>query len=267
MGNNNNSFFVYAETMNNMTAYEKEKLMDELAALMQNHEARVEVAQEKGFPYLWRVLTGKQTKLQNQILVDQAEINQIIQILLTQLWQGQTEQLEDLNAMQRRVLYLEKITALHSMYIIRLSKELGGEIDIAPLQAHLDEMMKEEENLSRRIATKVSPSPAAVNPKMLSTNEQIRMLAGELLRNGADFENFISKSSFKMINWELQVMDWKVYWDVVYQVDGWQIQQWKNDLNHYRILNPQKIRKAWTADPNELINVLQNYKRLLTITG
>ena len=142
----NQTAMVHAEVVNDMTTYEKNQLMDELTTLLQNQGARVEVSQERGFPYLWRVLTGKQRRLQDQIIVNQAQINSVFQELFGILNKRQNTAEYDIQALNERVLYQERITALQSMYIIRMNQEiarLGGQAaDMEPLEEHLGDMMQ-----------------------------------------------------------------------------------------------------------------------------
>ena len=149
---------VHAEVVNDMTTYEKNQLMDELATLLQNQSARVEVSLERGFPYLWRVLTGKQRRLQNQVIVDQSHINNVFQALFSILNKRQNTTDHDIQSLNERVLYQERITALQSMYIIRMNQEiarLGGQsADMKPLETHLGDMMQEQTHAPIQVATR-----------------------------------------------------------------------------------------------------------------
>ena len=257
-------FQVNADVISDMTSYEKGELANELAALMQNQNARVEVAQERGFPYLWRILTGKQGKLQSQILLDQAQINQIMQKLLLQLWQGQAEHSNDINELNQRMVYLEKVVSLHSMYLLRLEQRVGAMdgvyMDVQPLKTHLDEMMREETTIMKRIRSLPTPAP---KPEYRIVAE----LCESLFRSGEDIEQFLRHARFSNPNWPLKVMDAGVFWTTIFKVDGWQIQQWDGDSEHYRILDPQRIRRAWTSKKGEMYTVLLNYQELLMIRG
>lgn len=151
MKTNNQSPVIYPEIISEMTGYEKKRLMDELTVLMQSQSARVEVAQERGFPYLWHVLTGKQRRLQRQITVDQTQINEIVQTMLQELVKNQVHNGNDIAALNERMYYQERITALQSMYIIRMNQEiarLGGQApDTAPLDEHLADAMRKVNHL------------------------------------------------------------------------------------------------------------------------
>lgn len=136
---------VHTEVIEDMTPYETAKLMDELAALLQNQQARVNVSQESGFPYLWRVLTGKQRKLRQQITVDQTQINQIMQKLLSCLWRSQISVQEDINDVHERVNMLERIVILQNLNMTRMNAEiqqLGGQaVDMRPVNDSISDMM------------------------------------------------------------------------------------------------------------------------------
>lgn len=138
---------VHPEVVDEMTPYEVNRLMDELEALLQNQQARVEVSQEKGFPYLWRVLTGKQRKVQQQITVDQTGINTIMQKILRGLWKSQVSIKEDTNSLQERVARLERIVGLQNLTMMQMRDEIemlgGNAIDTQPAEASVVEMLCE----------------------------------------------------------------------------------------------------------------------------
>lgn len=54
------------------------------------------------------------------------------------------------------------------------------------------------------------------------------------------------------INWELGVADKEIWWDTVKKHNGWKLQQHKL-TQHYRIISPDKKRKAWGVDYDELL--------------
>lgn len=138
---------VHPEVIDEMTPYEVNRLMDELEALLQNQQARVEVSQEKGFPYLWRVLIGKQRRVQQQITVDQTGINTIMQKILRGLWKSQVSIKEDTNSLQERVARLERIVGLQNLAMMQMRDEIevlgGNAIDMRPVETSAVEMFCE----------------------------------------------------------------------------------------------------------------------------
>ena len=170
------NFYVHDEVIQNMTEFEKNELMNELKIIMQNQEARVAVTKEGGFRQLWRVLTGKQEVLENQIILDQLEINKITFSILMQLSKKQAEQSNDLNEMSLRIYELERIVPILCMYIMRQNKEItdlgGTPEDTTLLEQYVEEALKEKESLSERIEKIETPK----NEKEL----------GEAIKNDAD---------------------------------------------------------------------------------
>lgn len=95
----------------------------------------------------------------------------------------------------------------------------------------------------------------------MSEKEKIITLASETLHCANDFVDFIAFASFKNLNIDLPVLGGEVWYENIYKKDGWSIQRHNGLIpNHYRILDPDNVRKAWTLDPNELILQLLNYK-------
>lgn len=57
-------------------------------------------------------------------------------------------------------------------------------------------------------------------------------------------------------NIETKVTDGGVWWENVRQKKGWKLQ--KHVLTgHFRIISPNKIRKAWGADREEMIDIFE----------
>ncbi|SOC03327.1 hypothetical protein SAMN05880501_103225 [Ureibacillus xyleni] len=53
------------------------------------------------------------------------------------------------------------------------------------------------------------------------------------------------------INWELKVADKEIWWNTLKNQDGWKLQQHQL-TSHYRIISPEKKRKAWGPDYDDL---------------
>ncbi|MDO4630307.1 MAG: hypothetical protein Q4C70_14105 [Planctomycetia bacterium] len=51
------------------------------------------------------------------------------------------------------------------------------------------------------------------------------------------------------INANLEVVDGEVWWNTIQELDGWKLQQHKL-TSHCRILDPNKIRRAWGSESN-----------------
>ena len=259
---NNSNPMIHAEVVTGMTSYEKTQLMNELVALLQNMDARINVSQERGFPYLWRVLNGNQQKLQNEIQVGQNDVNRIVQQLLTMLWDKQADQEIDIAVLQMKMNQLSVIVHLHQLLLTRIAAHFP-DINAQTVLQDIEDIESEMGAISTKIQTanpSVQPSLPAPKPVYMSTKAGIKDQAQKKLHSSYDFEAFLQSGEFKLDTWELGVADGGIFWETVYQCYGWKIQQWKMDPNHYRILDPNKKRRAWTLDPQELLGNLERFQ-------
>ncbi|MCL2198311.1 MAG: patatin-like phospholipase family protein [Defluviitaleaceae bacterium] len=91
-------------------------------------------------------------------------------------------------------------------------------------------------------------------------NFAIRKKMQSLFKDQRELENFIKCTSFSNVNIEVQTMGGKVFWNNIAEIFGWVVQQrWK--FSHYRILDHNHVRKAWTTDPMELLEALELYEK------
>lgn len=257
---------IHAEVVNGMTSYEKTQLMNELAALLQNMDARINVSQERGFPYLWRVLNGNQHKIQNEILVGQNDVNKIVQQLLTMLWDKQADQENDIAVLQVKMNQLSVIVHLQQLLLNRIAAhfpDINAKTvlqDIEDIESEMGSISTKLQTVNPTVSSAVSPMQPDSRPVYKDIKTQIREQAQMKLNSSYDFESFLQSSQFGLDCWELGVADGGIFWETVYQCYGWKIQQWKMDLNHYRILDPNKTRRAWTLDPQELLDNLEKFR-------
>lgn len=92
----------------------------------------------------------------------------------------------------------------------------------------------------------------------INCNDKIRRLAGEVLKTPQDFETFVSISKFKHANLKLTVMRMEICYDKIFELGGWTIEWHKVPFmgKHYRIIDPDNRRRAYTFDPEEIIKNL-----------
>jgi NTE family protein len=88
----------------------------------------------------------------------------------------------------------------------------------------------------------------AINKKMKS-----------LFENQRELENFIKCANFSKVNIEVQTMGGKLFWNNIVEIFGWVVQQ-RRKFAHYRILDHNHVRKAWTTNPIELLEALEAYE-------
>ena len=94
----------------------------------------------------------------------------------------------------------------------------------------------------------------------MNINDEIRYRADAVIHDAIDFEDFVSTANFRRINAKLPTMGGKVFYENIFECDGWRI-QWHSGLLkfHYRILDAQNVRRAYTYDPKELLAALILY--------
>ena len=91
-----------------------------------------------------------------------------------------------------------------------------------------------------------------------NVNFRISKLAEEVLKTSQDFEEFVSLSSFKNLNVKTRVIRAEICFDTIFELDGWSIEWHKITpmKKHYRIIDPNNYRRAWTLDPDEIVKHL-----------
>lgn len=96
-------------------------------------------------------------------------------------------------------------------------------------------------------------------------NTYIRLKIREVFRDGAEFQAFLTTTNFSWLNIPMKVPG--LYSDLV-NIDGWRVQQDNMVKHHYRILDPDGVCRAYTFNPNDIINALDSYdatKRFMDI--
>jgi NTE family protein len=88
----------------------------------------------------------------------------------------------------------------------------------------------------------------AIRRKMLS-----------LFKSKQELLDFIDRADFSNLNWDVKTKGGKSIWTNIVEIDGWVVQhKWKSP--HCRILDHQKVRKAWTRKPARLLDALELYE-------
>jgi len=140
--------------------------------------------------------------------------------------------------------------------IIKPSLDIGhifdGTIDFKP------ESIRKRIALGYNDAKQIICQKKEVNKGMdINVNDKIRKLAREVLKSSQDFEDFVSISSFRLPNWKGEPIRAGVFWDTIFEFEGWII-EWHCGLikKHYRIIDPKGKRRAWVMNPDDLIQQL-----------
>ena len=140
--------------------------------------------------------------------------------------------------------------------IIKPSLDIGrffsGTIDFKP------ESIRKRIALGYNDAKQIIYKMKEVNIDMdINVNDKIRKLASEVIKTKQDFEDFVSISSFRLPNWKWEPIRAGVFWDTIFEFEGWVI-EWHCGLfkKHYRIIDPTGKRRAWVMNPNDLIQQL-----------
>ena len=96
------------------------------------------------------------------------------------------------------------------------------------------------------------------------TVKSIKKLAGEVIKNSSDFEEFIGLSQFKNINAKTPTLGGHVFYRDIFECDGWRIQRHLVFplRMHIRILDDRDVRRAWTMYPAEVLKNLAFFKRI-----
>lgn len=101
------------------------------------------------------------------------------------------------------------------------------------------------------------------NEEYTAMNRRIIDRITNMFKSGKDFEAFVSAADCNKINAKGEVWDMGVWYNDIINVDGWKVQQhtlfkgW-----HYRILDPDGIRRAWFWKPDELLEALKRYENM-----
>lgn len=82
----------------------------------------------------------------------------------------------------------------------------------------------------------------------------------KMFRSEKELELFIKVTNFSNPNIETSTMEGKIWYVNIAELFGWRLQQHKVIPSHYRIIDPDGIRKAWVLNPENLLRALENYE-------
>ena len=89
-----------------------------------------------------------------------------------------------------------------------------------------------------------------------------------LFPNGRILEMFLQKYGGRLApNVPLPTLGGNVWYDNVFEVDGWRLQQQRTAglQSHYRFLDPQNVRAGWVLQPQQLLDTLAEYEAALEL--
>ena len=81
-----------------------------------------------------------------------------------------------------------------------------------------------------------------------------------LFNSSEDIDRFIKLSEFSSINIVSKTMGGKTWWKTIVEMFGWKVQQHIINKSHYRIINSDGIRYAYTYNPQKLLEALEMYE-------
>ena len=84
-----------------------------------------------------------------------------------------------------------------------------------------------------------------------------------LFKTGAQLADFLQGFGNRLApNMQLPTMGGNVWYDNIFEVDGWRLQQHRTAglQSHYRFLNPENVRAAWVLQPQTLLDALAEYE-------
>lgn len=172
---------VHTEVINAMNSSEKNELISELSFLLQNNAARINVLKEGGFRQLFRVLTGKDKQIRDQISLDTNDSIKIVLDILVALSKENDSLKDKQHSLQQELIENKKGDALQSMYILRILSDMESSgistVDIEPL---LEDWKKKHAELELAAAEEEA---AAV---MIETDDTAALPYDEL-PEGAEF--------------------------------------------------------------------------------
>lgn len=101
-----------------------------------------------------------------------------------------------------------------------------------------------------------------VKNNYMKINAHIAKKMRTLFQSAAEIETFIQNAVFPNPNLDMQTVGGAVFYTDIVSLFGWKVQQHNvvGLKSHYRILDPQNVRRAWMLDPDDLIRELETYE-------
>lgn len=97
-------------------------------------------------------------------------------------------------------------------------------------------------------------------------NACIRTKMTNMFSRGREIEQFIKTTNFSWYHWEVKpLIQIPGAFTDIFTLRGWRVQQSNIFKDFYRFLNPDSICKAYTWNPNDIINALDNYEAALKL--
>ena len=97
-------------------------------------------------------------------------------------------------------------------------------------------------------------------------NACIRTKMTNMFSRGREIEQFIKTTNFSWYHWEVKpLIQIPGAFTDIFTLRGWRVQQSNVFKDFYRFLNPDSICKAYTWNPNDIINALDNYEAALKL--
>ena len=140
-----------------------------------------------------------------------------------------------------------------------LGTRIVGTLDFSPL-AIRDHMLRGYQDSLKILK---SEDVYSVKNDFGRINVHIRSQMEHLFSSGKEIERFINTMNFSEINIEMKTMEGKLFYKDIVLLYGWRVQQHIVIQNHYRIIDPDGVRRAWVLNPDDIVRALDDYATAL----
>ncbi len=172
---------VHTEVIRSMSSTEKNELINELSFLLQNNAARINVLKEGGFRQLFRVLTGKDKQIRDQISLDTNSSIKIVLDILVALSRENDSLREKQLHLQNELIDIKRSDDLQSMYLLRILSDMETSgISTADVEPLLEDWKAKREKLELAAAEEEAAA-------MIETEAPAAELPYDELPEGAEF--------------------------------------------------------------------------------
>ena len=82
-----------------------------------------------------------------------------------------------------------------------------------------------------------------------------------MIKNGPDLLKLFQGDGIDMPNINFPTMGGEVFWNDIYSLNGWRVQQ-NTITKHCRVLDPNNIRRAWGSEKKMKENMEKMYEAI-----
>ncbi len=98
--------------------------------------------------------------------------------------------------------------------------------------------------------------------KLNKINVQLDIQMKRMFHSGSEIEDFLNKTNPGMFNIPMETLGGKVFYKDVISMFGWKLQQHvvPGLQTHYRLLDPEDVRRAWFLNSEDFLLALDDYE-------